>query len=253
YEPELDDAGGEPGNEYPGDDSLVYEPEQENKEEDQSDEIVAFDAASVKVKTEEAGGNEQVVSESSDEDALEAEKIPADISEDINDIYFEESVTKETSIWAKDEVEIEGVSSSVDDVTVFRTVRFDGDPSYNLIIPIEKEDDYLGEIGFGADQTAQHNPNLVVTLEVWLFDKSDTQTRNAVLAPPVIAADPDLKSEYTDGDALVVPLQEGEVIRMETAELQLRGEVKRVKYGAMTRNDIPVIDYAEIAFTGRRK
>lgn len=244
YEPGPADVTEEPG---PGDDdSLVYEPDLDDVE-DLDDEIVASDADSEAVLSEEARESEPTVS---DEDALAEETVDADGIEQVDAAHSEKA---EMKLGHDDEPKIEAVSSSSDDVMVSRTVRFDGDPSYNLIIPIEKDDDYLGEIGFGADQTAQDNPNLVLTLEVWLFDKSDTQTRNAVLAPPVIAADPDLIADYTDGDALVIPLQEGKTIQMETAELRLRGEVKRVKYGAMTRDDIPVIEYAEIAFTGQRK
>jgi len=134
-----------------------------------------------------------------------------------------------------------------------RVLRFDGDPAYNTIVAIEPHDDYLGEYGLSASRTAPNNANLVLTLEVWLFDKSDTQTMEITLVPPVIAADPDLKARYVGENASVIPLQEGQPISLDTAELHLDGRVRRVGFGAATSDGVPVIDYAEIELLGRRK
>ena len=134
-----------------------------------------------------------------------------------------------------------------------QVLRFNGDPVYNTIIAIELNDDYLGEYGLSVGQTAPNNPNLALTLEVWLFDKSDTQTTEIALTPPVIAADPDLKARYVPDDTPVIPLSEGQTISLETAELRLEGRVRRVKFGAATSDGVPVIESAEIELLGRRK
>lgn len=134
-----------------------------------------------------------------------------------------------------------------------RVLRFDGDPAYNTIIAIEPNDEYLGEYGLSVGKTAPNNPNLALTLEVWLFDKSDTQTTEITLTPPVIAADPDLKARYVSEDASILPLHEGQSISLETAELHLDGRVRRVKFGAATSDGVPVIESAEIELLGRRK
>ncbi len=134
-----------------------------------------------------------------------------------------------------------------------QVLRFDGDPTYNAIIAIEPNDDYLGEYGLSVGKTAPNNPNLALTLEVWLFDKSDTQTTEIALTPAVITADPDLKARYIPENTPVLPLREGQAISLETAELRLDGRVRRVKFGAATSDGVPVIESAEIELLGRRK
>ncbi len=131
--------------------------------------------------------------------------------------------------------------------------RFDGTPAYNTIAAIELNDEYLGEYGLSAGKTAPDNPNLVLTLEVWLFDKSDTQTVEAALVPAVVARDPALKMRYVGEDVRVMPLQNGEIILLETAELRLEGRVRRVEFGPATSDGVPVVNYAEIEMLGRRK
>ena len=134
-----------------------------------------------------------------------------------------------------------------------QVLRFDGDPAFNTIIAIEEDDNYLGEYGLSAGQTAPNNHNMVLTLEVWLFDKSDTQTTDITLAPPVVVNDPDLKARYTKENISVLPLQEGQIILLETAELRLEGRVRRVKYGGTTNDGVPIIEEAEIEMLGKRK
>ncbi len=132
-------------------------------------------------------------------------------------------------------------------------LRFDGDPAFNTIVAIESDDEYLGEYGLSAGQTAPANPNLVVSLDVWLFDKSDTQTTDVALVPPVVAADPDLQNRYTRENMTLLPLKEGQIILLQTAELRLEGRVRRVQYGAVTSDGVPVIESAEIEMVGRRR
>ena len=134
-----------------------------------------------------------------------------------------------------------------------QVIHFDGDPAFNTIIAIEANDDYLGEYGLSAGQTAPSNPNLAITLEVWLFDKSDTQTTDAALVPPVVATDPALRARYVRENMNVFPLKEGQIFLLETAELRLEGRVRRVQFGATTSDGVPVIESAEIEMLGRRK
>jgi hypothetical protein len=132
-------------------------------------------------------------------------------------------------------------------------LRFDGDPAFNTIVAIEHDDEYLGEYGLSAGQTAPANPNLVVSLDVWLFDKSDTQTTDVALVPPVVAADPDLQARYARETMPLLPLKEGQIILLQTAELRLEGRVRRVQYGAVTADGVPVIESAEIEMAGRQR
>jgi len=132
-------------------------------------------------------------------------------------------------------------------------LHFDGDPAFNTIVAIESGDDYLGEYGLSVGHTAPSNPNLVITLEVWLFDKGDTQTTDIALVPPVVATDPDLRARYTRENTNVIPLKVGQIFVLETAELRLEGRVRRVQFGATTSDGVPVIESAEIEMLGRRK
>ena len=134
-----------------------------------------------------------------------------------------------------------------------KVLRFDGDPAYNTIVAIEANGDYLGEYGLSAGRPAPDNPIQVLTLEAWLFDKSDTQTTETALVPPVVAADPELKARYTNEDSVVLPLKPGQIILLETAELRLEGRVRRVQFGPATREGVPVIEFAEIEMVGRRQ
>ena len=134
-----------------------------------------------------------------------------------------------------------------------KVLRFNGDPAYNTIVAIESNGDYLGEYGLSAGRPAPDNPVQVLTLEAWLFDKSDTQTTETALVPPVVATDPELKARYANEDSVVLPLKPGQIILLETAELRLEGRVRRVQFGPATREGVPVIEFAEIEMVGRRQ
>ena len=204
------------------------------------------------------------------EDALYAEEdadfIDAEIAEFVSDepavplpaerpVEPDFASTESDSAFFPDETSPESLQP-VDEQTSpaqMQILRFDGDPAYNTIIAIEDGDVYLGEYGLSAGQTAPNNHNMVLTLEVWLFDKSDTQTTDVALASPVVVNDPDLKSRYVKENVSVLPLQEGQIILLETAELRLEGRVRRVKYGGTTTDGVPVIEEAEIELSGKRK
>ncbi len=191
-------------------------------------------------------------------DIDETEEIQ-DVTEDVTETDIEPESPETISAPPPpipDEVESAELDTELDEENELpspQVLRFDGDPAYNTIIAIEPNDDYLGEYGLSVGKTAPNNPNLALTLEVWLFDKSDTQTTEIALTPPVIVTDPDLKARYVAEDAPVLPLREGQAISLETAELRLDGRVRRVKFGAATSDGVPVIESAEIELLGRRK
>ena len=134
-----------------------------------------------------------------------------------------------------------------------QVLYFDGSPTYNTIIAIETDDEYLGEYGLSANQTAPNNANLTLTLEVWLFDKTDTQTTELALVPPVLAHDPDLKARYLKEDGQVLALEPGAAFVLETAELKVEGVIRQVTLGMTTRDGVPIIERAEIELTGYKK
>ncbi len=132
-----------------------------------------------------------------------------------------------------------------------RTLQFDGSPDYNMIAPIEIDDDF-GQFVLGVALTAPHNPNQVIALEVMLYDRNDIRTVTALLAPPVLANDPELLRQFTDKEQTVFPLQPGQPFHLETAYLMVTGKVRRVQFGPRTRDGVPVIEFAEIEFVAER-
>ena len=128
--------------------------------------------------------------------------------------------------------------------------RFDGDPDYNDIFPIEEGDTYLGEYGAGVAETGRDNPNYVYTMEVWLFDKSDIRTVSAILMHPDVYADPNRRQEVVSAANDSAPLQPGATVRLQTSRLALEGRVRRVEFGNRTGEGIP-LRLLEIDLTGR--
>lgn len=148
------------------------------------------------------------------------------------------------------DLEEEELASTVRPVVM----RFDGTADFEISQPIEIDGTYHGQFGMGAKIPAPHNPALVIGLEVWLYDKIDIRTVSAILVPPVLARDPDLRTAYLDGDdeSEIVALEEGETFQLRTAHLMLAGQVVRVTFGPSTSEGVPVIESATIELMPRR-
>ncbi len=129
---------------------------------------------------------------------------------------------------------------------------FEGDPYYNQIFAIEKEGEYLGEFGMGVGETLADQPNHILTMEVWLFEKRDIRTVTAALIPPQIYRDSELRQELLDGDIIPVALEPGATIHLETEGLEVVGQVRRVEFSPSIE-DRPTIRYLELDMVGREK
>ena len=130
-----------------------------------------------------------------------------------------------------------------------RLFRFDGRPKYNEIQHIGEADDYLGEVGLGAGEETKDNQ--VKTLELWLFDKADIQTKALVLMPLEVYEDDDQRMRLDAGGSEVAPLIPAERIRLETQTFAVEGEVRRVDFGPVI-GGFPTIHYAELLLKCRR-
>lgn len=148
------------------------------------------------------------------------------------------------------DLEEEDVTSAVQPVVI----HFDGTPDFEISQPIEIDGTYHGQFGLGVKIPAPHNPQLVIGLEAWLYDKIDIRTVSAILVPPVLAGDPDLRTRYLEGDeeSDIIPMQEGESFQLRTAHLMLAGRVVRVTFGPSTSEGVPVIESATVELTPRR-
>ena len=129
---------------------------------------------------------------------------------------------------------------------------FEGDPYYNQIFAIEKEGEYLGEFGMGVGETMADNPNQILTMEVWLFEKRDIRTVTAALMPPQVYGNATLRQELLDGDIIPVALEPGATIHLETEGLEVVGQVRRVEFSP-SLEDRPTIRYVELLLVGREK
>lgn len=134
----------------------------------------------------------------------------------------------------------------LDAVEVF---RFTGDPNYNEVREIAYRGDYLGEYGMGAGFGGQDNPDATYTMEVWLFDKSDIRTVTAVLLPPEVYNDEELRSQAA-GSAAAVLLANGATVQLQTNQLLVEGRIRKVVFGRPDGEGTP-IGQLEVEMSGR--
>ncbi len=127
--------------------------------------------------------------------------------------------------------------------------RFDGRPQFNEIQHIGEAGDYLGEVGLGAGEETKDNQ--VRTLELWLFDKADIQTKALVLMPLEVYENEEQRLRLVSGSSDASPLNPGEKIRLETRTFAVDGEVRRVDFGPVV-GGVPSIHYAELFLRCRR-
>lgn len=132
----------------------------------------------------------------------------------------------------------------------YEEMYFDGDPRYNEIHSIDERGLYLGEFGAGAGAVSREDKNRVVSLEVWLFDKSDIRTVTAILIPPEIYEDEDERLNYVGESGLVFPLEPETTLYLQTETLEVYGRIGRVEYGP-TVGGSPTIAGAQIFLAGQ--
>ena len=140
----------------------------------------------------------------------------------------------------------QGGARGLDAVEVF---RFTGDPNYNEVREIAHREEYLGEYGMGAGFGGQDHPDATYTMEVWLFDKSDIRTVTAVLLPPEVYNDKELRSQAA-GNATAVLLANGATVQLQTNQLLVEGRIRKVAFGRPDGEGTP-INQLEVEMSGR--
>ena len=128
-------------------------------------------------------------------------------------------------------------------------IRFDGRPKFNELHRLGEADDYQGEVGLGAGEETRDEQ--VRTLEVWLFDKADIQTKAVVLMPLEVYENEEQRMRLAAGSSDIAPLQPGEKIRLQTRTFVAEGEVRRADFGPVI-GGVPSIHYAELLLKVRR-
>lgn len=119
-----------------------------------------------------------------------------------------------------------------DPLATFRTIYTLGDDLYDDSFSIESAaGDFLGECGVGiGDMVGVGEPKKVSAFEVWLFDKNDIQTVTKVLMSRYAFNDEAIRSRLSaKGDPILA--NSGEVIRLQTASLEVEARIVDFKYG----------------------
>jgi hypothetical protein len=119
-----------------------------------------------------------------------------------------------------------------DPLATFRTIYTLGDDLYDDSFSIESAaGDFLGECGVGiGDMVGVGEPKKVSALEVWLFDKNDIQTVTKVLMSRYAYNDEATRARLSaKGDPILA--NSGEVIRLQTASLEVEARLVDFKYG----------------------
>jgi len=119
-----------------------------------------------------------------------------------------------------------------DPLATFRTIYSLGDDLYDDSFSIESAaGDFLGECGVGiGDMVGVGEPKKVSAFEVWLFDKNDIQTVTKVLMSRYAYNDEATRSRLSAKGDPILP-SSGEVIRLQTASLEVEARVVDFKYG----------------------
>jgi len=107
-----------------------------------------------------------------------------------------------------------------------------GNDHYDDSFSIETDaGEFLGECGVGIGETiGVGSPDKVTALEVWLFDKNDIRTETKVLMSAHAFDDESLRSKLAPKGEPVLA-GPGQVVKLETATLQLTARVTEMEYG----------------------
>lgn len=118
-------------------------------------------------------------------------------------------------------------------VTTFKTTYMLGNDLYDESFSIDdQQGEFLGECGVGIGETVGvGDPKKVAAFEVWLFDKNDIRTVTKVLMSEHAYRDEALKSRLAAKGEPVLA-KAGDIIRMETAALNVEARVVDMQYGS---------------------
>jgi hypothetical protein len=165
-------------------------------------------------------------------------------SEDIAERPEEEEET-EVEDWAPENIAWDTEAGPAPGLSLghFVTTFELGDDGYDESFGIETETgEFLGECGVAISEVIGTGTEKPVAFDFWLFDKTDIRTVTTVVSSEYAFEDESLRTKLAaKGD--VVLAQEGLVIELETATLQVDAEIVDVVYG--DDGDLPGRSYFE--------
>ncbi len=110
--------------------------------------------------------------------------------------------------------------------------KFGEDPNYTDSQDLMVNGEYIGNCGLGPEEWMDDDQEQPWIFTVWLFDKQDINTQQAMILSPAAWADEAIKSRLMDekeGIKLVEAVP-GRTFMLETKGLRLDGEVESVKF-----------------------
>ncbi len=197
--------------------------------------------------------SDPTLGESVDDETAEEYEHPIDAPEDFTTVPSPPppDTNKPAAAVATEKEDGEEIVTTSNEGIRTQTLQFDGAPDFNVIVPIEIDNDF-GQFVLGVAITAPQNSRQVMALEALLYDRNDIRTVSILLAPPPLANDPDLLTQYWEGEKDIAPLQPGATFHLETAYLAVDATVRQVALGPRTSEGVPIIESAEIEFSARR-
>lgn len=137
-------------------------------------------------------------------------------------------------------------------VTTANRVKYvtGADDNFNVAYRIEERDELLGEYGVGIGVASSVNPDEALTMDVWLFDKSDINSVSGVLMHPDVLRDDARRDAFVSGNNVAIALKPGEEFQLRTRTLEVVGKVTAVSFGTAERTGIPIRSM-EIEILGR--
>lgn len=111
-----------------------------------------------------------------------------------------------------------------------------GEEGYDEGFTIYEGEENVGECGVGEAESLDDRGGKPIVMEVWLFDKHDTDTHQAYVLSPWAYRQPDIRQKYEDQGA-VFEGRHGTVIRLNARTLYLEAEIKDVAYAQLGEGD----------------
>ncbi len=99
---------------------------------------------------------------------------------------------------------------------------------FDNLFSIEEGGRNFGECGI-SEETLKGDPNQIIGMEVWLFDKKDTHTRQAYLLSPWAYEQANIRHGYEEKGKVMKATPNG-VVRLTSHSLYLEAEIKDVTF-----------------------
>ncbi len=116
----------------------------------------------------------------------------------------------------------------VETFSVVFTSQTRPEEGFDNLFSIEENGHNFGECGI-SEETLDNDPQQIIGMEVWLFDKQDTHTRQAYLLSPWAYEQANIRHKYEE-KGKVLKAAPNNVVRLTSHSLYLEAEIKDVTF-----------------------